>query len=51
MRLERPVKILATKHSLSASTVSTILKDKDKYLKEVNNAQSLQSTWITKKGK
>ncbi|XP_063309192.1 tigger transposable element-derived protein 1-like [Pelobates fuscus] len=42
-------KEVATKYSLSKSTVSTILKDREKYLKEVKNAQSLHSTWIRTK--
>jgi predicted transcriptional regulator len=39
---------LASKCKLSYSTVSTILKDKEKYLKEVKSARPMQSTMIRK---
>jgi hypothetical protein len=40
---------LAHKFKLPHSTVSTILKDKEKYLKEVKSARPMQSTVIRKR--
>uniref|UniRef100_A0A0B6ZJ75 HTH CENPB-type domain-containing protein n=1 Tax=Arion vulgaris TaxID=1028688 RepID=A0A0B6ZJ75_9EUPU len=40
---------LASKFKLSHSTVSSILKDKDKYLKEMRSGRPLQTTWIRKR--
>jgi hypothetical protein len=40
---------LASKFKLSNSNVSTILKDKEKYLKEVKSARPVQSTVIRKR--
>jgi predicted transcriptional regulator len=40
---------LAFKFKLSHSTVSTILKDKEKYLKEVKSAKPVQSALIRKR--
>jgi Mor family transcriptional regulator len=40
---------LASKFKLSHSTVSTVLKDKEKYLKEVKSARPVQSSVIRKR--
>eukprot|EP00106_Octopus_bimaculoides_P013734 XP_014781176.1 PREDICTED: tigger transposable element-derived protein 1-like [Octopus bimaculoides] len=43
------VKDICDRFSLKSSTVCTILKEKQKYLSQVRNAQPLQSTWSRKR--